>query len=52
MQIEFGKHYGTSLEPLVLKDPVYVAWMLSVQKPSREMQRAVVEVSRHPDVNS
>jgi hypothetical protein len=46
MQIEFGKHYGTSLEPLVLKDPVYVAWMLSVQEPGRGLQRAVAHARR------
>jgi len=43
MQILFGKHYGKSLELLLLKQPDYVAWMLSQRGAHGVMKRAQTE---------
>src|SRR5438552_2009354 len=46
MFIQFGKHWGTSIELLLLKQPDYIRWMLSQQGTTRNFCEARQEACR------
>jgi hypothetical protein len=46
MLIQFGKHWGKSLEHVLLRDPDYVLWMLKQKEPSGPLARALREARR------
>lgn len=46
MNVTFGEHKGTSVETLILKEPGYVSWVLSVPNPSGPMRALKAEIER------
>src|ERR1035437_4776817 len=46
MTFTFGKHYGESVEFVVLADPSYIGWLLREPYPKRQMRVVKEEVQR------
>ena len=46
MKIQFGKHAGTPAELVVLKDPDYALWLLSVEGARGSFRASQREISR------